>query len=114
MLVCNFWATWCAPCREEIPVLMAARQKYGPKTLEIVGIAVDRAAKVGEFARSLGISYPVLVSDAEGLELMRKLGNEGGGLPYTVFVDRQGVVAHRKLGALKSAELEGILEPLIG
>ena len=112
VVVCNFWATWCAPCREEIPVLMAARQKSGPDTLEVVGIAVDNAAKVGEFARSFRISYPVLISDGEGLELMRKLGNTAGGLPYTVFLDRQGRVAHRKLGALTSTELDGILESL--
>ena len=112
VLVCNFWATWCAPCREEIPLLIGARAKYTASGLEIVGIAVDNAAKVVDFSRSLGITYPVLLAEAEGLEYMRALGNSSGGLPYTVFFDRQGRAAHRKLGALKQGDLDGVLGPL--
>lgn len=109
VLVCNFWATWCAPCREEIPLLVAAHAKYAPKGVEIVGIAVDNAIKVVEFTRSLGVTYPILLSEADGLEYMRKLGNSSGGLPFTVFFDREGRVANRKLGALKQADLDRIL-----
>jgi len=112
VVVYNFWATWCAPCREEIPLLVAARQKYGPSGVEIVGIAIDNAAKVREYSSSFKISYPVLLAEADGLDLMRRLGNSGGGLPYTVIVDREGALVHRKLGALKQAELDGLLEPL--
>ena len=112
VLVCNFWATWCAPCREEIPLLIAARQKYGPAGVEIVGIAIDNASKVREFAATFRIAYPILVAEADGLDLMRELGNTGGGLPYTVIADREGSLVHRKLGALKEAELEGFLGPL--
>jgi len=112
ILVCNFWATWCAPCREEIPLLMAARQKYGPKGVEIVGIAIDNAAKVGDFSASFNISYPILLAEADGLELLRKLGNGAGGLPYTVIADRQGSVIHRKLGAFHQDDLDAILGPL--
>jgi thiol-disulfide isomerase/thioredoxin len=112
ILVCNFWATWCAPCREEIPLLVAARQKYGPNGVEIVGIAIDNGAKVREFAATFSISYPVLLAEADGLGLMRQLGNTGGGLPYTVIADRQGNPVHRKLGALKEGELERLLDPL--
>ena len=112
ILVCNFWATWCAPCREEIPLLMAARQKYGQKGVEIVGIAIDNVAKVGEFTASLKISYPILLAEANGLDLMRQLGNSAGGLPYTVVAGRQGDLVHRKLGAFKDAELDSILAPL--
>ena len=84
VLVCNFWATWCAPCREEIPLLVAAREKYGSAGVEIVGIAVDNAAKVRDFSLSFRISYPILLAEAGGLEMMRQLGNSSGGLPYTV------------------------------
>jgi len=114
ILVCNFWATWCAPCREEIPLLMAARQKYGPRGVEIVGIAVDNAAKVRDFSSSFNISYPILLAEADGLDLMRRLGNSAGGLPYTVVADRQGNLVHRKLGAFKGADLDSILDPLAG
>ena len=113
VLVCNFWATWCAPCREEIPLLAAARTEYAPKGVEIVGIAVDFAAKVGEFSRSLVISYPVLVAETTGIDLMRELGNRSGGLPYTVVFDRAGEPRHRKLGALKPGELDAILKGLV-
>ncbi|HEY8068508.1 MAG TPA: TlpA disulfide reductase family protein [Burkholderiales bacterium] len=112
ILVCNFWATWCAPCREEIPMLVSEREKYKESGIEIVGIAIDNAAKVGEFTASLKITYPILLAEADGLDLMRKLGNGSGGLPYTVVADRRGAVVHRKLGALREAELDEILRPL--
>lgn len=113
LLVCNFWATWCAPCREEIPLLLAAHAKYASFGVEIVGIAVDNAVKVKEFSDSFKISYPVLLAEANGLELMRKLGNKEGGLPYTVVADREGNPSRRKLGAFKQAELDGILDSML-
>lgn len=112
VLVCNFWATWCAPCREEIPLLIAARDKYGPSGVEIVGIAIDNPAKVREFASIYKISYPILLAEGDGLDLMRQLGNSSGGLPYTVVTDRKGSPAHRKLGALKQPEVDEILGAL--
>jgi len=112
VLVCNFWATWCAPCREEIPLLIAAREKYVSLGAEIVGIAIDNAAKVSEFAASFRIGYPILLAQSDGLDLMRRLGNTGGGLPYTVVADRDGRLVHHKLGALRASELDGFLRPL--
>jgi len=112
VLICNFWATWCAPCREEIPLLVATRSKYAFAGVEIVGIAVDNPTKVRDFAASFNISYPILLAEADGLDLMRQLGNSSGGLPYTVVADRQGNVVHRKLGAFKAADLDAVLGPL--
>ena len=112
ILVCNFWATWCAPCREEIPLLMAAREKYASMGLEIVGIAIDNGPKVVDFTASFKISYPILLAEVDGLDMMRKLGNSVGGLPYTVIADRQGVVLYRKLGAFHPGDLDLILGPL--
>jgi len=113
VLVCNFWATWCAPCREEIPMLVAARRKYGSSGAEIVGIAIDNVVKVRQFSTSFDISYPILLAGADGLDLMRRLGNSSGGLPYTVIANREGAVVHRKLGALKVGELDGLLESFV-
>lgn len=113
ILVLNFWATWCAPCREEIPMLMAARDKYSRLGVEIVGIAIDIAAKVNEYVSTVKITYPVLLADAGGLELMRKLGNQASGLPYTVLLDRTGAPAARKLGALREEELDSMLSRLL-
>jgi hypothetical protein len=91
---------------------MATRAKYASAGVEIVGIAIDNAAKVGEFSTSFKISYPILLAEANGLDLMRRLGNSAGGLPYTVVANRQGDVVHRKLGAFSQDELDGILGSL--
>ena len=69
--------------------------------------------KIVEFTRTTKITYPVLVANTDGLDLMRKLGNTAGGLPYTALLDRQGRLAHRKLGVLKQAELENLLDGLL-
>lgn len=114
VLVVNFWATWCEPCREEVPALIRTQQKYAPNGVEIVGIAVDSAAKVRDFAKEYGISYPLLVGGLETIEVSRKLGNKIGGLPYTVIVDRGGRVAHTRLGGISEADLDRVLRPLLG
>ena len=62
VIVCNFWATWCAPCREEIPLLIAAQHKYAAKGLQLVGIGIDNAPKIVQFAKELKIDYPLLVA----------------------------------------------------
>lgn len=104
-LLCNFWATWCAPCREEIPLLNAAQQQHGAQRFQVVGIALDNAANVRKFADSVKIAYPVWLAGSAGLELMRRLGNTSGGLPFTVMLDRRGRMQSRKLGAFSASEL---------
>ena len=113
IVVCNFWATWCPPCVEEIPALVRARDKLLSSGVEFVGIAIDQADKVAEFARMVRISYPVLLADATGLDVVRKLGNPAGGLPFTVVLDRKGAIAHRKLGAVTQQEIEAQLATML-
>jgi thiol-disulfide isomerase/thioredoxin len=113
VLVCNFWATWCAPCREEVPMLIETRTRYAPKGAEVVGIGIDNAAKIRQFAADYKINYPVLVADATGLDLMRKVGNQMGGLPYTVVLDRTGSIGYRRLGILKDSELQKVVEGML-
>ena len=113
VVVVNFWATWCPPCREEIPMLMGVRQKYAQKGVEIVGIAIDFASKVQEYSAKEKITYPILIADPGGLDLVRKLGNKTGGLPYTVLLDRKGEAGRSKLGALKQGELEALLKEML-
>lgn len=113
VIVVNFWATWCPPCREEIPGLVRARDKLVSSGVEFIGIAIDQAAKVVQFASNVQISYPLLMADASGLELVRKLGNPSGGLPFTVLLDRKGSIAHRNLGAITQQKIEDQLVPML-
>ena len=106
----NFWATWCAPCRDEMPLLDAASAKFG---VSVVGIGIDSADKIREFVAKIGVRYETLVAGAAAIELMKGLGNSPGGLPFTLVLDRAGRIAARKLGPLEGAELEGILTPLL-
>ena len=109
ILVCNFWATWCAPCREEMPMLSRLRDEYASKGVEFVGIGIDSAPKILDFSKTYPVSYPLLVAGAEAIDLMRTLGNPSGALPFTVVLDRAGAVAYRRLGLLTREDLEKAL-----
>jgi thiol-disulfide isomerase/thioredoxin len=113
VLVVNFWATWCAPCREEMPEFMRAQQEFGAKGLQFVGIAVDQADKVEQFAKEIGLNYPTLVGGFGAMELSKTLGNNLMALPFTVVVDRQGAIAHTQLGLLKPEKLQLIVTQLL-
>jgi thiol-disulfide isomerase/thioredoxin len=113
VVLCNFWATWCAPCRKEIPMLVSLRNEYASQGFEVVGIAVDNAAKVREFSSKYSISYPILIAEASGLDLIRALGNTAGALPFTVMLDRNGAIHSRKLGILHKDKIEPQIKALL-
>ena len=114
VLACNFWATWCAPCREEVPLLVAAKQQYGSSGFEVVGIGIDHVAKIRDFAANYRVNYPMLIAGGEAIDLMRGLGNSAAALPYTVLLDRSGGIAGTRLGAFRKEELKQVVEGLLG
>jgi thiol-disulfide isomerase/thioredoxin len=107
-LIINFWATWCAPCRREIPLLRELRQRYRADQLEIVGIAVDISAAVQEYLRYTPIDYPLLVGEQQGLAAAEQFGMEPV-LPFSVFADTQGRIVAVKVGELHRDEADFIL-----
>ena len=113
VLVVNYWATWCAPCREEIPGFVRLQERYGSRGLQFVGIAIDQPDKVAEFASEFRINYPLLLGGLETIELLRQAGNRAGVLPYTLVIDRKGNLVSREPGGLKEARLESIIQPLL-
>ena len=106
-LVLNFWATWCPPCIEELPEIDRFARENAPLGWQVVGLAVDSPGPVRQFLARQPLSFPVGLAGLAGTDLSRALGNERGSLPYTVVFDREGRVAHRKLGQTTHAELSG-------
>ncbi|MFT3906241.1 MAG: TlpA disulfide reductase family protein [Steroidobacteraceae bacterium] len=107
-LLVNFWATWCAPCRREIPLLQKLRQRHAAQRVEVLGIAVDFKDAVAEYVKATPIGYPLLVGEQDGLDAAQKFGMELV-LPFTVFVDAQGRIIAMKVGELHEEEAETIL-----
>lgn len=110
-LMVNFWATWCDPCRREIPLLKRLRKERSGESLEIVGIAVDFRDAVIQYAHSIGIDYPVLIGEKDGIAAIDALGMESV-FPFTVFADNQGRILTVKVGELHRDEADVILDSL--
>jgi thiol-disulfide isomerase/thioredoxin len=107
-LLVNFWATWCGPCRSEIPLLIKLRKQHANEGLEIVGIAVDHVEAVRAYAQEIGIDYPVLVGEQEGLDAIGAFGMQPV-FPFSVFADRQARIVAIRVGELHEDEAEFIL-----
>ena len=109
LLVVNFWATWCAPCREEMPMFVQAQAAHGAKGLQFVGIAVDDAVKVRQFAKEIGLNYPALIGGYGAMEMSKTLGNSVMALPFTIVIGPKGDVVLTQLGPVRAAQLERLV-----
>jgi len=108
-LIINFWATWCAPCRREIPLLESLEAEWAGRGVSVVGIAVDFPDKVSEFADRLKIPYPLLIGEQDALDAAAAFGVSSPVFPFTVFTDRQGEVVALFVGELHRPQAELIL-----
>lgn len=104
-LLVNFWATWCPPCIEELPLLSSFYDENRGNGWQLLGLAVDQPDPVKRFLARTPVTFPVAMAGLSGVDLTRQLGNEAGGLPFTVVFDAQGKLQHRKIGQLKPADL---------
>ena len=100
-MIVNFWATWCAPCRREIPLLRELQKQHGAEGFQIVGVAVDIREDVVKYAQEIGIDYPILIGEQDGLDAVNKFGQGSIGFPFTVFTDNQGRIVLFHLGEIR-------------
>ncbi len=113
----NFWASWCAPCREEIPILADMQTTYGPSGLQIIGITVDVSedyALAKEMAAELGANYPLLVGELATIDVAARYGADLYGLPWTVLVAKDGRILKHHVGDIKADEVDEIIQVLLG
>ena len=109
-LVVNFWATWCPPCREEMPALARLQQKHAERGVQIIGIAVDNVKSVADYSSRQAVGYPVLIAESEGGSLMQQLGNRTLGLPFTLVLRANGDIALTQMGRVTEKQLEDVLQ----
>ena len=109
VLLVNFWATWCAPCREEIPLIQQAREQYKDREFEVIGVAVDVEQSVEEYRNELAIEYPLLLVQGDPTGLLSSFGDEQGVLPHSAILGRKGEILATHTGPLTSDQLEQLI-----
>ena len=111
--IINFWATWCAPCLEEIPTFIKIQNEFESKNVQFIGIAMDNQQAVKGFLDRFQINYPMLVGGDSAIGLSYQMGNIVKAVPFTVFVDEQGTIIHRQMGEISREKVIDIIKPLL-
>ena len=105
-VIINFWATWCPPCIEELPLLNSFYKQNSANGWQVIGVAVDQPSAVRAYLKKLPLDFPVVMAGLEGTELGRSMGNAAGGLPFSVVVSAKGTVIARKMGQIHADDLQ--------
>lgn len=111
-MVINFWASWCGPCVKELPDLNHLQDKY--PAVQFVGIGIDTADNIRKFVEKTPISFPVLVQGADGIDVLRRLGNSAGVVPFTLVLDANGRISRKIVGPVKVDDLSATISSLLG
>lgn len=113
ILIINFWASWCPPCRKEIPEFINLQEEFAAKNVVFIGIAIDEQQAVTEYLKAMQINYPQLIAGTEGIALSQQLGDSLNAVPFTIVVNRQGQIIHRQPGEFSRAKFLEIITPLL-
>ena len=113
VVILNFWATWCPPCRREMPSFIEFQDEYEKKGVTFVGIALDELNAVINFIDPMGVNYPILIAEQEGIQLSQTYGNRLNVIPFTVIIDRKGNIVKRLNHEVTYEEIEKLIQPLI-
>ena len=111
--VINFWATWCSPCRKEIPEFITIQNQYALQGVQFIGIAIDNKEAINRYLSEIPINYPILIAENEGLILARQMGNSINSVPFTIIINQQGVILERYFGEINAEKLEEEIRSLI-
>ena len=110
--IVNFWATWCPPCLEEIPLFVQLQDEYKDRNVTFIGIAVDDADRVREFVRDNEINYPILIGSGDALRISEILGNKRSGLPFTVFLTPSGDLVDMHSGVVPESKVRQFVDKI--
>lgn len=113
VILLNFWATWCPPCRREIPAFIELQEQFGPQGFQVIGVAIDERDAVEDYTDGLGVNYPVLIGNNDALNISSAYGNRFGQLPYSLVIDRQGIIRFIGKRELSFADIEKQIKPLL-
>lgn len=113
IVIVNFWATWCPPCREEIPEFVALQQEFQDRGLQFIGIAIENKEPVLAYLDFVEVNYPMLIAGDQGIILTQQWGNSSGILPFSIVFDAQGQAIHKKTGRFSRTEILEIIKPLM-
>ena len=113
VVLLNFWATWCPPCRREMPEFMEVYEQYKDKGFVVVGVGIDDEDNIADFVKQLAVNYPILVGAQKAMQVSQQYGNHSGALPYSILIDKNGIIRFRAGGLISKNKLLQQIKPLL-